>query len=617
MPDLQLVLPDGLEERFRDLRRRPKLRRELKTGREAAVERVVFGTAPALWIPEPPLSPPVNQPPPELVDEPSHLLAGLDAAGRPVLVRPAFGVEGEPPAAVVAHPSETVEVDGGHYVVSAHLLSWDGPRLEIVNFQTHDGVSHVTWVDHDGEGRPVRFARREEFDRLSLSECEWEGDRCVAVSTRWTEDGRHLFEERRTAEYDGAGLLRVHRGIDPAGARWHGLPTEGVAWERDRDGWSPSHLSFEQALAAWAAWLQKAVPAALPEDAAIAAVAPHWEDEGPWLAWAPNDYLEAVRRRADHPMDLLHGLADDRTSLGSPPPEVWRALRQHGSYSYDAPDGWADQLRARLGHGGRPVHVWGADAGHLVPLLRGGAAPTRVALPRSHDELLALLRTHDLPVAIAGQARWAAAIVARKGGGSRFGGPPHLPPGTDWPRSQVGRLTHIVSLDLSELPDLPDRDVLPLDGTLTFLADLTEEAALWDTTTVGEDERCAVLYAPAGTHLVEAEGRSRPSIRARAAGLEPFLMLPEIPEGLGPGEALAYDRLYGALLEVMPDHWMLGHPPYPLQDALEDGERTLLHVATAPLRVDFLDGGTFTLTGRPAEIASGRWGSLALRVQSA
>jgi hypothetical protein len=51
------VLPDGLEDRFRELRRRPKARAALRADREAAVERLVFGTGPELWVPEAPLRP--------------------------------------------------------------------------------------------------------------------------------------------------------------------------------------------------------------------------------------------------------------------------------------------------------------------------------------------------------------------------------------------------------------------------------------------------------------------------------------------------------------------------------------------------------------------------------
>lgn len=37
------------------------------------------------------------------------------------------------------------------------LLTRDGSRLEIVAIEA-EKVSGVTWVDHDEEGRPVRFS---------------------------------------------------------------------------------------------------------------------------------------------------------------------------------------------------------------------------------------------------------------------------------------------------------------------------------------------------------------------------------------------------------------------------------------------------------------------------
>ena len=51
------MLPEGLEDRYRELRRHPELRVALLAEREAAVERTAFATGRDLWIPEVPLRP--------------------------------------------------------------------------------------------------------------------------------------------------------------------------------------------------------------------------------------------------------------------------------------------------------------------------------------------------------------------------------------------------------------------------------------------------------------------------------------------------------------------------------------------------------------------------------
>jgi hypothetical protein len=162
-----------------------------------------------------PLDPPKNAAPPHAVEAPAehHALAGLDDDGRPVLVRGAFGLDGERPRAVLAHPGE----ERDEFVLHSRVLRWDGPRLEVIGFLTHSSVSHVTRVEHDAAGRPIRFATAGvPYNALGkgaeLAECVWEGDRCVRVERRVAGDRGRIHEETRTGEYDEAGLVRVVRG---------------------------------------------------------------------------------------------------------------------------------------------------------------------------------------------------------------------------------------------------------------------------------------------------------------------------------------------------------------------------------------------------------------------
>ena len=59
----------GLEERYRALRRRPKLRPELKAEREEAITRTERGNRTDLWVPRPPLDLDAHQPPGRLSAE--------------------------------------------------------------------------------------------------------------------------------------------------------------------------------------------------------------------------------------------------------------------------------------------------------------------------------------------------------------------------------------------------------------------------------------------------------------------------------------------------------------------------------------------------------------------
>jgi len=136
------VLPAGLEERYRRLRRRPSERAALRADREAAVTRVAFATTEELFLPRLPLEPGRDGVPPRPVERPGEgdVLAGLDADGRPVFVRQAIGPDGEARKAVLDGPGRSDR----SRVIGARLLTWSPGRVEVVGFLTSDGVSHVT-----------------------------------------------------------------------------------------------------------------------------------------------------------------------------------------------------------------------------------------------------------------------------------------------------------------------------------------------------------------------------------------------------------------------------------------------------------------------------------------
>ncbi len=601
------MLPEGLEERFRELRRRPALRRETRAAAEAAVVAWEYGTAKALWVPEVPLDPPKNQPPPRRLERPGEedVQAGLDAEGRPVLVMDAGPRDPNP-----------------HVVVHDRLLFHHGSRVEVVGFLALAAVSHVTWVDCDDRGRPLRFAiRGVEYNDLgkgrAVHECEWEGDRCVRVRSRWSEDDRRFTEETRTGEYDEEGLLRVHR--EPHGP----VPDyyERVPWDRRRDGWLEAPMPFDGALAAWVDWLESAVREHLPEPAGIARTGVDWTYGPPGLEWGTAQALDAVRRRAREPYDLLSAL-EHEIEL-TPPSIAWRSLRQSDIPSSDPRiTAAAAELAARLDALPGLVLVAGVDEPVLAGLLGPPPAdepqpPT--ALPGSRDELRDLLREHELPERLADQAAWGAALERGGRGTSRLGGRPALPEGMAWPVSDGRRLTHLCTLDLAELPDFDGRDAVPRDGLLILLADITEEGELWDSVVVGEDDRVVLLHLPPGTALSEPPGRSSPSLRARRVRFVPVLTLPpERPAGLTAAELLAYERLYYALVELMPAHLMLGHPP-PIQvDPRRPGEVSLLRLGwDEKLGFEMWDGGDITLHGATEDVAAGRWERLTITSESA
>jgi len=108
------------------------------------------------------------------------------------------------------------------------------------------------------------------------------------------------------------------------------------------------------------------------------------------------------------------------------------------------------------------------------------------------------------PVGNERTASGAAAALALGLGASRIGGLPDLPPNFRWPRWQGRPLAFAAQFDLMQLPDFPDRHLLPEAGMLYFFYDYElEDWNEWGPIApTGEPERYAVLYAPEELSLV-------------------------------------------------------------------------------------------------------------------
>lgn len=637
------MLPEGLEERYRALRRRPKLRAELKAEREAAVTRTERGNRTDLWVPRPPLDLDAHQPPGRLSAD-GEVVAGLDREGQPVLVR--------------WHAAATV----------LRLLTWDERHVEIVGFLTSDRVSHVTWVDLDDGGRPSRFATAGvEFNDLGkgaeVVECEWEGDRCTRQRMLIESETGQRYAYVAEAEYDDAGLARVRR------TSADGEPAGG--WDRERHGWEDHPLPPVAAVEAYVAAVGRAVAEAL---AASPVRDPFCLRVSVMRGYAvlhagSAAYRDAARRRAGSPLDVLRGIDDpiwleDRldaagrralrslSQLGHeqrPPQEAWWSACVTLVRDLDRP--WPGRTEPFLPYvGGDELPYRGDDEPGSVTLARealgderadaflaslrppaGTRRPARLRRPPdTRDELRRILRDRDLPERIAEHAAWGLALVGGGTGESRLGARPDLPAGEPWPTCEGRALTHLLTLDLAEVPDLEGRELLPADGTLVFLADLTEDGELWEPRAVGDNPSVMLRHLAAGTDVHQPEPPPGTPheydppvvLRRRRVRFEPVLTLPEVLEGLTADERLGYEELYWQLVELTPGlrepaHLLLGHPVPTQEDPREPGEVALLHIGPdGALGFEYLDGGDLTVHGAEDDVRAGRWDRLTVSANS-
>lgn len=454
------------------------------------------------------------------------------------------------------------------------LSRWDGPRLEIVGLYKDD-VQRVTWVDHDEAGRPVRFDTAVMHHNArgvstETAECEWDGDRCVRVRWRESDDGEHWWDHLDEGEYDERGLRRVRRD-------------EVVVWDRAVDGIEEDPLPPDEALAVWVEAVAEAAArtvelAAIPEGSVLKVVA-SFRSEPPAVVVVDRERLEregareAVRLANEPRMPLTRELS----------PEGLRALRSLRTLRVlhdDRPE-VGDALTRRLA-----AMSWPGGA-IAVAFGLGGDAWKRAlgGLPEAP------------PREPSGDAQWGLLLDGGGRGRSHLGGGAELPEGMPWPASEGRPLTHLATIDLSELPEFEGRELLPAEGDLVFFADLSYEGELWEPTVVGEDERVRVLHVVGPTH----EPAPPPGLRRRDIRFRPVLTVPESddPDLIEPG------------------HLILGHPEFVQGDPREPGQVSLLHLGwDEALGFEYLDGADLTFYGDAEDVRAGRWERLTVEPQS-
>lgn len=626
-----MMLPEGLEERFRQLRRRPKERAALRADREAAATRLVFASDPSLFVPELPLRPARAGRPAAPVDTPGErdTLAGLDAEGRPVLVRSAFGTHGEAPAAVLAHPSE----EGDEWVIGARLLTWSEERVEIVGFLTARSVSHVTWIELDEAGRPLSAAtvgdpHNDVGKGAEVARCDWDGDRCVRVRIEHAPDGEATFTSELVAEYDDDGLVRVRSGDGP------------VVWGRDRDAPEPDPLDPAEALDAWGSAIAEAAQevAAAADDPVVVQISASFEALAEPTAVVVERVALAELAGRVEPREAVDAIHEPRIPLapllGEEGLRAWRSLRHH-EVDPSQHDAAADLLRRVSAQSWLPLvsglhdgdrwalaeEVLGAErvAAAIAGLPAAATTPEVDRPPRDRAELAALLEAFGLSGALADEAAVGYALVAGGSGRSRLGGVPELPEGIAWPACDGRPLTHLATIDLAEVPG---DDRLPSNDLLAFFADLSDEGELFEPVLVADDERVRVIEVAADAATMPPAGAPPPALTERRVRFEAVLTLPERPSGLSDAERVSYDRLHERLLEVTPGLWrpphlVLGHPSVVQGDPREAGDVSVLHLGWDPdLGFEHLDAGDLTFYGAADDVQAGRWERLTVHVAS-
>lgn len=230
--------------------------------------------------------------------------------------------------------------------------------------------------------------------------------------------------------------------------------------------------------------------------------------------------------------------------------------------------------------------------------------------PTNHDELRALVAAHGLPEELASRAVWGIALLPGGTGRSRLGGRPEI---TDaWPMNNGCGLTHLASIALDELPDVPDRAHLPREGTLVFFADFSLENEGWGSAD-GREPVMELMYITPGAHTELAvppeEPRGRYDVpvvlNERRVRFESVLTLPCLEDTDDEFDE-AYWHFVGEL--GSPDHLLLGEPAYLQADPREPGELSLLQLNwDEELRFVYGDGGQISFYGHPDDLRAGRW----------
>lgn len=238
--------------------------------------------------------------------------------------------------------------------------------------------------------------------------------------------------------------------------------------------------------------------------------------------------------------------------------------------------------------------------------------------PTTHDELRDVLAAHGLRVELAEYAVPGVALVSGGTGRSKLGGRPEIPGA--WPINNGRGLTHLASIALDELPDVPVCASLPAEGTVVFFADLSYENEGWGPAD-GTSPVIEIVHVPAGAVAAAAtppderreEGETPVVLNERRVRFEPVLTLAssyEVLEALALLDWLdptvAVDSFFVAL--DTPDHLLLGEPAYIQEDPREPGELSLLQLNwDTELGLRCGDAGQISFYGRSEDLRMGRW----------
>ncbi|MEW5869915.1 MAG: YwqG family protein [Chloroflexota bacterium] len=167
--------------------------------------------------------------------------------------------------------------------------------------------------------------------------------------------------------------------------------------------------------------------------------------------------------------------------------------------------------------------------------------------------------------------RDAADPQSQEPGVSRFGGRPDLPPEFEWPKWQDKSLSFIAQINLSELPNIPDRGLLPETGMLFFFYD---SSRLTDGVDKTERGCFAVYYAnenekhPPVTRAAPADLRAAEMIVPARISFEVVESVPSwehpVLESLGYAfencSVYSHVVFYDSQGYYVESHQMLGYP---------------------------------------------------------
>lgn len=235
--------------------------------------------------------------------------------------------------------------------------------------------------------------------------------------------------------------------------------------------------------------------------------------------------------------------------------------------------------------------------------------------PTSHEQLVDVLSAHGLRPELAEHAAWGIALLPGGSGRSKVGGLPEI--AGAWPLNNGRALTHLASIVLEELPDVPVRSQLPDAGTVVFFADFSSENEGWGPSE-GIETAIAIMHVPPGGELPPAAAPDEPRdeysvpvvLNERRVRFEPVLTMPvldEIFDQLEDSEDPSAVDAFAVALDA-PEHLPLGEPVYIQEDPRDPGELSLLQLNwDVDLGFTYGDGGQISFYGRPEDFRAGRW----------